>query len=233
MPDLHHLLLFIAAGLLLNLTPGPDVMFIVASAVRGGLRVGVAAALGIGAGCLVHVAAAALGVSALLLASGTALAALKWLGALYLVWMGAQMLRAALCPVASKKIAAGAELAPAAASFDAEPPEGAQRLDASAVLRRGFLTNALNPKVALFFLAFVPQFIAPGTAHPGAVFLALGLVFTINGVLVCLAWAWLAAWAARRAGVLRRAMRWLDGAAGALFVALGVKLALTDLPARP
>ena len=127
MPDLHHLLLFIAAGLLLNLTPGPDVMFIVASAVRGGLRAGVAAALGIGAGCLVHVAAAALGVSALLLASGTALAALKWLGALYLVWMGAQMLRAALCPVASKKIAAGAELAPAAASFDAEPPEGAQR----------------------------------------------------------------------------------------------------------
>ena len=76
MPDLHHLLLFIAAGLLLNLTPGPDVMFIVASTVRGGLRVGVAAALGIGAGCLVHVAAAALGVSALLLASGTALAAL-------------------------------------------------------------------------------------------------------------------------------------------------------------
>lgn len=233
MPDLHHLLLFIAAGLLLNLTPGPDVMFIVASAVRGGLRAGVAAALGIGAGCLVHVAAAALGVSALLLASGTALAALKWLGALYLVWVGGQMLRSALWPYASEKIAAGAALAPAEAGFDAESPAPVQRLDATAVLRRGFLTNALNPKVALFFLAFVPQFIAPGAAQPGAVFLALGLVFTVNGVLVCLAWALLAAWVAGRAGALRRAMRWLDGAAGALFVVFGVKLALTELPARP
>ena len=103
MPDLHHLLLFIAAGLVLNLTPGPDVMFIVANAVRGGLRAGVAAALGIGAGCLVHVTAAAAGVSALLAASSAAFSVLKWVGALYLVWVGVQMLRGAL-----KRAAGGA-----------------------------------------------------------------------------------------------------------------------------
>ena len=98
------------------------------------------------------------------------------------------------------------------------------------MFRRGFLTNALNPKVALFFLAFVPQFIAPGTAHPGWVFAVLGLLFTFNGLLVCLGWALVAAWAARRAGALRRGMRWLDGVAGSLFIAFGMKLALTDAP---
>ena len=108
------------------------------------------------------------------------------------------------------------------------------RLDAEitpgAVFRRGFLTNVLNPKVALFFLAFVPQFIAPGTAHPAWVFLALGLLFTVNGLLVCAGWALAAAWVARRAGVLQRTLRWLDGVAGGLFVAFGVRLALARAP---
>lgn len=226
MPDLHHLLLFVAAGLLLNLTPGPDVMFIVANAVRGGWRRGVAAALGIAAGCLVHVTAAALGVSALLLASSAAFTALKWLGALYLVWVGVQMLRGALRADAPESIADGAHPASAGGRFDAD-------FSTAAVLRRGFLTNVLNPKVALFFLAFVPQFIAPGAAHPGAVFLALGLIFTANGLLVCVGWALAAAWAARRAGALQRVMRGLDGVAGGLFIAFGVRLALADLPARP
>ena len=100
----------------------------------------------------------------------------------------------------------------------------------AAVWRRGFLTNVLNPKVALFFLAFVPQFIAPGTAQPGLVFLLLGLLFTVNGLLVCVGWALAAAWAARRAGALQRALRWLDGVAGGLFIVFGVRLALTQAP---
>jgi threonine/homoserine/homoserine lactone efflux protein len=87
-PDLHTLLLFVAAGLLLNLTPGPDVLFVGANAMRAGARAGVVAALGIAAGCLVHVGAAALGVSALLAASSTAFGVLKGLGALYLGWVG-------------------------------------------------------------------------------------------------------------------------------------------------
>ncbi|WP_333708261.1 LysE family translocator [Ottowia beijingensis] len=223
MPDASHLLVFIAAGLLLNLTPGPDVMFIVANAVRAGARAGVAAALGISAGCLVHVAAAALGVSALLAASSTAFGVLKWLGAVYLVWVGVQMLRSAMGQDAPVKIAVGAYLAGAEGRFDAESA-------LAIVFRRGFLTNVLNPKVALFFLAFVPQFIAPGTAHTGGVFLALGLLFTFNSLLVCIGWALAAAWLARRAGALQRATRWLDGLAGTLFIGFGIRLALTDAP---
>ena len=223
MPDAHHLLLFIAAGVLLNLTPGPDVMFIVANAVRAGARAGVAAALGIAVGCLVHVAAAALGVSALLAASSAAFGVLKWAGAIYLVWVGVQMLRSALRHDASINIAARADQISADGRFHTQTP-------LATVFRRGFLTNVLNPKVALFFLAFVPQFIAPGTAQPAWVFLGLGLLFTVNGLLVCIGWALAAAWAARRAGALQRATRWLDGVAGGLFVAFGVKLALTDAP---
>ena len=223
MPDFHHLLLFIAAGLLLNLTPGPDVMFIVANAVRAGARAGVAAALGISAGCLVHVAAAALGVSALLAASRAAFGVLKWVGAIYLVWVGVQMLRSSLHPSASIRIAARADQSSAGGPFHAQTP-------LATVFRRGFLTNVLNPKVALFFLAFVPQFIAPGTAQTAWVFLALALLFTVNGLLVCIGWALAAAWAARRAGALQRATRWLDGVAGGLFIAFGIKLALTDVP---
>ena len=239
MPDAHHLLLFLAAGLVLNLTPGPDVMFIVANAVRAGVRAGAAAALGIAAGCLVHVAAAALGVSALLAASATAFALLKWVGAVYLVWVGVQMLRTAWRGSqpqdTSKAIAASAGGTGARGTFDAKNPAAASAAPASpvaltTVLRRGFLTNVLNPKVALFFLAFVPQFIAPGAAHAGAVFLLLGLLFTVNGLLVCLGWAWVAAWAARRARALQRALRWLDGVAGGLFIVFGVKLALTQAP---
>ena len=223
MPDASHLLVFIAAGLLLNLTPGPDVMFIVANAVRAGARAGVAAALGISAGCLVHVAAAALGVSALLAASSTAFGVLKWLGAVYLVWVGVQMLRSTLHPSASIRIAARADQSSVDGPLHAQTP-------LATVFRRGFLTNVLNPKVALFFLAFVPQFIAPGTAHTGGVFLALGLLFTFNSLLVCIGWALAAAWLARRAGALQRATRWLDGLAGTLFIGFGIRLALTDAP---
>ena len=237
MPDAHHLLLFMVAGLVLNLTPGPDVMFIIASAVRAGARAGMVAALGIAAGCLVHVAAAALGVSALLAASGAAFAVLKWVGALYLVWVGVQMLRAAwrpaILPETTKIIAKESAWTRARGLFGLQSGlvgDGAAQAR-WAVFRRGFLTNVLNPKMALFFLAFVPQFIAPGTVRPGWVFLALGLLFTFNALLVCLGWALAAAWAARRAGVLRRATRWLDGLAGALFVGFGLKLAFTDAPA--
>ncbi|MGP1681129.1 MAG: LysE family translocator [Giesbergeria sp.] len=210
----HQWLLFVAAGVLLNLTPGPDVFFIIAHAARRGARAGVVAALGISAGCCVHVAAAALGVSALVAASATAFGVLKLVGALYLVVIGVRMLRAA---VRGERTAGG----PGAVAAD---------VDLATVFRRGFLTNVLNPKVALFFLAFVPQFIAPGSAHASAMFLALGLLFTLNSTLVNSGWALATAWAARRAGALQRGMRWLDGIAGTLFIAFGLRLALSDIP---
>ncbi len=224
MPDLHTLLLFVAAGLLLNLTPGPDVLFVSANAMRAGARAGVVAALGIAAGCLVHVGAAALGVSALLAASSTAFGVLKGLGALYLGWVGVQMLCSAVFQNTTKTIAVGAYDTPASGRFDSN-------VGLPTVFRRGFLTNVLNPKVALFFLAFVPQFIAPGTARTGGVFLALGLIFTANGLLVSIGWALAAAWLAGRTQALARVTRWMDGVAGAVFIAFGIKLALTEAPA--
>jgi len=218
MPDAQHLLLFIAAGLLLNLTPGPDVLYIVNNALRSGARAGVVAALGINAGCFVHIFAAAIGVSALLAASATAFTVLKWAGAAYLLWVGVRLLFA---KAGKQRWGSPAGSPP--------PYESGNAL--WAIFRGGFLTNALNPKVAIFFLAFVPQFIAPHTEHKALAFLALGTLFKVNSVALNAGWALAAAWLARRDAV-QRGMQWLDRAAGAMFVAFGLRLALTDNPTR-
>lgn len=223
MPDTPQLLAFIAAGLLLNLTPGPDVFFILTSAIRRGARAGAVAALGITAGCCVHIVAAAVGVSALVAASATAFTLLKWIGAAYLVYVGAAMLFARAKPDAPDLIAAPAGGTGAAGTFGLQD-------SLWTVFRRGFLTNTLNPKVALFFLAFVPQFIAPDAAHPSLAFLALGLLFNFNALWVNFGWAVAAAWMARRVGAVQKGMRALERVAGAIFIGFGVKLALTDSP---
>jgi len=216
MPDTPQLLLFIAAGWLLNLTPGPDVLYIVTNALKSGVRAGMVAALGIVSGCLVHVFAAALGVSALLATSATAFTVLKWLGAAYLVWMGIKLLLAR----------GGAALVPSDVVVSQAP------VKLRRVYLRGFLTNVLNPKVALFFLAFLPQFIAPGTPDQVTAFLLLGLLFNVNSLPINLSYAWLAGWAANRVSAVQRTLHWLDRAAGAMFVAFSLKLALTDNPAQ-
>ncbi len=212
MPELPQLLLFVAAGWLLNLTPGPDVLYIVMNALRSGVRAGMVAALGIVSGCFVHVFAAAVGVSALLATSASAFTALKWIGAAYLLWMGVRLLRSKAAPL--------------------ELNAGISEVNLWRVYRRGFLTNVLNPKVALFFLAFVPQFIAPEAPHKALVFLLLGLLFNLNSLPINFGYAWLAAWAARRVHAVQRAMHWMDRAAGLLFVGFGLKLAMTDNPAQ-
>jgi len=94
----------------------------------------------------------------------------------------------------------------------------------------GFWTNVLNPKVAIFFLAFVPQFIAPGATQTTWAFLALGMLFNVNAIPVNIGWALAAAWMARRATLMQRGMHWLDRAAGAMFMAFSLKLALSDNP---
>ncbi|GAB3193486.1 LysE family translocator [Hydrogenophaga aquatica] len=217
MPDAPQLLMFIAAGWLLNLTPGPDVLYIVTHALRHGVRAGVVAALGIVSGCFVHVVAAALGVSALLATSATAFTVLKWLGAAYLVWMGVRLLLAK---------GSGTSVIPVEHQTATAP------VDLRRVFRRGFLTNVLNPKVALFFLAFVPQFIAPDASDKVLAFLLLGLLFNLNSLPINVGYAWLAGWAARRVGTVQRAMHWMDRAAGFMFVGFGLKLAMTDNPAQ-
>jgi len=211
---LDQLVLFMAAGLLLNLTPGPDVLYIVTHALRNGARAGCVAALGITAGCFVHIFAAAVGVSALMAASATAFTVLKWAGAAYLVYVGIRMLMSR---------------APSGIALD-----GATQVttDLKTIFLRGFWTNALNPKVALFFLAFVPQFIAPAVENKALAFLLLGLLFNFNGLWVNIGWALAAAWLASRVGAVRRTMHWLDRIAGAMFLGFGLKLALTDNPAQ-
>ncbi|NRF68773.1 LysE family translocator [Aquincola sp. S2] len=215
---IHDLPLFIAAGLLLNITPGADIALIAARSGAQGFRAGAAAALGVGAGCMLHAAAAALGLSALLAGSATAFDVIRWIGAAYLVWLGISMLR-------TKSTSGGDSAAVASV-----PPARFGR-----VFLQGFLTNALNPKVALFFLAFVPQFIAAGTPHKAQAFLVLGLIFNINGTLVNLGFAWgIAVLRARLAGGSGRCRwtLWLTRGVGALFVALGLRLGLAESPVR-
>jgi len=212
---IEHLGLFVLSGWLLNLTPGPDVLYIVSNALRSGARAGIVAAFGITAGCFVHIFAAGLGVSALLATSAMAFTVLKWVGAAYLVFMGIRMLW-------SK-----AQLAIDLEAARADPTSaGGLR----SIFFRGFLTNALNPKVALFFLAFVPQFIAPGASHPTLAFLALGVLFNVNAIPINIGYAVLAGWAAQRTALVQQGMHWLDRVAGALFVGFGIKLALTAAP---
>jgi RhtB (resistance to homoserine/threonine) family protein len=215
MPDSTHLLMFIAAGWLLNLTPGPDVLYIVNTALKRGARAGIVAALGIVSGCFVHVAAAAFGVGALLATSATAFTLLKWGGAAYLVWMGVKLL------VAQRGAAPMATVAPT------QVPRAA---NLRGIFQRGFLTNVLNPKVALFFLAFVPQFIAHDAPNKVVAFLLLGLIFNLNSLPINFGYAWLAAKAAQRMQTMQHAMHWLDRAAGLMFVGFGLKLAMSDNP---
>ena len=215
---LDPLLLFMAAGWLLNLTPGPDVLFIVSSSLRGGVRAGLVAALGITAGCFVHIVAAAVGVSAVLMASGTAFTVLKWVGAAYLLYIGVRLVFSKSCG------AMNLEAAPAL-SMSATAQNGVNN-----IFKRGFWTNVLNPKVALFFLAFVPQFIAPGAENPALQFLLLGILFNLNALPINFGYAALAGWAARRTAVIQKGMLWLDRIAGAMFIGFGIKLALTAAP---
>ena len=233
MLETHQLLLFIAAGWLLNLTPGPDVLYIVSNALRSGTRAGIVAGLGVTAGCCVHIAAAAVGVGALLAASSTAFMVLKVVGAVYLVWMGVRMLWGGAKASGDSALAAQAPLLHShltdVAGVPVAPLQPLQPL--RRVFTGGFWTNVLNPKVALFFLAFVPQFIAPGTEHKALAFVALGVLFNVNAIPVNVGWAVAAGWLKRRVGAVQRGMRWLDRAAGVLFIGFGLKLALSDAPA--
>jgi threonine/homoserine/homoserine lactone efflux protein len=207
MLGIHELWLFVISGLLLNVTPGPDTAYIIGRSVQFGWRGGAAAVLGIECGCLVHVFAAAVGLSALLAASSAAFTLVKWIGAAYLCLIGVRMLL-------SRPQAPATE-----AAIDSPV------ISIRQVFWQGALTNLLNPKVALFFLAFLPQFVAADSPHKALAFAVLGLIFIFNGTLWCLG---VAAFAARAAGSIRksgRALVWINRALGSLFVYLGVRIA--------
>ena len=214
---IHNLALFVLTGWALNLTPGPDVFYMVTHALKNGWRAGTIAVAGICAGCLVHVAAATVGLSALVAASATAFTVLKWVGAAYLVYVGFKMLTSKADPNAINNIAARAYSTDVTGQFSYRK-----------VFLQGFWTNTLNPKVALFFLAFLPQFISPSAAHPSLAFLFLGVLFIINSIPINMGYVLLAAWVSQRAGVVQRSLHWLERVAGAVFIGFGVKLALSE-----
>lgn len=201
----HDFALFVVAGILLNLTPGPDTLYVVTRSASHGLRAGLIAALGIGSGCFVHIFAAAIGLSALIAASATTFNIVRWLGAGYLIYIGVSLLR-------SRRLVAQ----PTAVATEV--------LTDRRIYTQGFLTNALNPKVALFFVAFLPQFIAPAATHKTLAFLLLGLVFNINGTLWLLLVAVMTATVAARAARLASLRVWRNRGIGLLFVALGARL---------
>ncbi|WP_054543425.1 LysE family translocator [Aeromonas dhakensis] len=209
MLGIHDLALFILSGLLLNMMPGPDSLLIMLRSGSQGWRAGSMAALGIGTGTMVHVLAAALGLSALLSASAELLAVIKLMGALYLVYLGLSMFRQR-----------------GGGRVSAEEAVSLPVLSYGRIFRQGLLTNVLNPKVALFFLAFVPQFIAPDAPQKVLAFIVLGCIFNINGMIWCHLLAFSTAYASRKVMLPARLSTWLNRVMGGLFVGLGIKLAV-------
>jgi threonine/homoserine/homoserine lactone efflux protein len=204
----HDIWLFILSGLLLNITPGPDTLYIVGRSSTQGSRAGAVAALGIGTGALVHICAAALGLSAIVAASATLFNAVKIIGAVYLLYVGFDLIRSA-GTIASATIAT-------------------DRLTSMrGIFLQGFLTNVLNPKVALFFLAFLPQFVDSAAPNPVA-FLFLGAIFDINGTLWNLLVARLAAGISSALAPSMTFKQWFNRCVGGVFILVGLRLALAD-----
>jgi threonine/homoserine/homoserine lactone efflux protein len=210
MLGIHDYWLFIVSGVLLNLTPGQDTMYILGRSLTGGLRCGIASALGIAVGSVIHTLAAAAGLSVLLAASPVAFTAVKFCGGAYLIYLGGKLLFARR---------------PAGPASD--PQTEGPRGSTGSAFSQGVLTNVLNPKVALFFLALLPQFISPASPAKTLAFLALGATFITTGTIWCLI---LAVAAARLRSFFARnpnVRTLIDRATGGLFMLLGARLAWT------
>lgn len=202
---IHDFGLFLAAGILLNLTPGPDTVYILGRSIAQGREAGIASALGISVGSIFHTCAAALGLSAILATSSLAFATIKLLGGAYLIFLGLKMILER--------------------SGQLSLPSSFHRRTTAAAFRQGVLTNVLNPKVALFSLAFLPQFIDPASSTKVFAFLFLGLTFVTTGTIWCLILARFASAFSKRLRTSETVAQWLNRTAGALFVFLGVRLA--------
>jgi threonine/homoserine/homoserine lactone efflux protein len=214
MPDLTQLALYFVAALLLAITPGPGIFYVAARTLAGGRAEGIASSFGTGLGGMVHVVAGSFGISAIVLASAELFTALKLIGAAYLVWLGFRTLLSA-------RRKAPAELnAPAAPSLG---PRGA--------FREGVLVEALNPKTAAFFLAFIPQFVDPAAGYVALQFVMLGFVSvalnTLADIVVAFAAGGIRKGATARPVLIRR----LREASGGAMIALGIGLALARRPA--
>lgn len=200
---------FILAGILLNLTPGADTMYILGRSISQGKKSGIISALGISSGALFHCIFAALGLSIVLAKSATTFSIVKYIGAAYLLFLGAKTLLSK-----SKQANAIVE-------------ETEKKQNYSKIYVSGILTNLLNPKVALFFLAFLPQFIDPNYTTNALPFLILGLTFVSTGTIWCLVLAFFSAKMANKIKKNTKIKTWLDKTTGVLFIFLGIQLALS------
>ena len=207
LPNLATLLPFLAAALALNLTPGADMTMVLAQSLGRGRRAGVWAALGVAGGCLIHLLLAAFGVSALLQHSETAFLIVKYAGALYLLYLAWRAATDRSGPLQAAPL----------------PPRRAHR-----AFIDGMVTNLFNPKVALFVLAFLPQFVDPSRGSVAGQILFLGLLFNIGGTSVLLAVALSASAARDRVLSSRRAVMALRWVTASLFVGLAARMALSE-----
>lgn len=204
----ENLGVFVAAGLLLNITPGADMLFIAGRSAAQGTKAGIVAAIGIGAGCLIHILFAAFGLSVVLATSAVAFSLVKYAGAAYLIYLGI----ATLLTIRKGEPQNTEELTP---------------LPMSRIFRQAILVNALNPKVALFFMALLPQFVSPVSPYPSLSFLFLGVLFDVNGTIVNIVFALLTSHIAskfRQSSIFARTCKVI---AAGLFVGLGIRLAMT------
>ena len=208
MDGISDLGLFIVAGLLLSITPGPDLLYICSRSAVQGKKAGVVAALGIATGCFVHIASAAFGLSVILLSSAMLFTAVKIAGAVYLLYIGIKTLRSI--------------------QKNDQPAPHCSALPLGSIFRQAVLINVLNPKVALFFLALLPQFVRPDAASPATAFLFLGLLFNINGSIINILFALFSSVISKQIRATRSMQRFLKTVTGALFVAFGIRLAFTS-----
>lgn len=206
---IENFLLFVVSGILLNLIPGPDSLLIVGRSATQGFRAGSMAALGVGTGTILHIVAAALGLSAILATSTTAFTAVKVLGAAYLIYMAICMIRDSAGNAESEVIK------PVKTSL--------QRIYA-----QGLISNVFNPKVAIFFLAFMPQFISESSDNKALAFLILGLVFNFNGMIWCHLLALVSSTTSRKLSVNKSARIWLLRLTAGLFGMFGVTMLLSS-----
>ena len=198
---------FLIAGLILNLTPGADTMYILGRSLAQGKKAGILSALGISTGAIFHIIFATLGLSIILAKSATAFEIVKYLGAAYLIFLGLKSI--------FKKADGKFQLS-----------NENEVLNYRKIYFSGVLTNILNPKVALFFLAFLPQFIDPNYVQSSLPFVILGVTFLLTGTIWCLI---LALFASKLSDRIRKNYKikiWLDKITGGIFVTLGIKLAL-------
>ena len=202
---------FIAAGLLLNITPGADMLFIASRSAAQGTKAGVIAALGIGAGCLVHIIFAAFGLSVVLATSALTFTLVKLVGAAYLVYLGISTLLSLRGKTDTTII----------------PVTGSTPQAYGKIFKQAALINILNPKVALFFMAFLPQFVSPEALNPGVAFLFLGCLFDCNGTIINVLFAICSAQIADKFRQYSTPAKILKSGVGSLFIWLGIRLALT------